>query len=46
MWLSSWKNKTDMPFGFHWPLDPLKVLGIFFLYDENKANELNVAEKI
>ena len=46
MWLGSWKNKTDTPFGFRWPRDPIKALGIFFSYDENKANDLNFAEKI
>ena len=35
-----------MPFGFRWPRDPIKALGIFFSYDENKTNELNFAEKI
>ena len=45
MWLGWWKNKTDMPFGFCWPRDPIKALGIFFSYDENKTNELNFAEK-
>jgi len=45
MWLDRWKNKSDMPFGFHWPRDPIKALGICFLYDEDKTNELNFAEK-
>ena len=38
--------KTDMPFGFRWPRDPIKALGNFFSYDENKTNELKFAEKI
>ena len=46
MWLSRWKNETDMPFGFRWPQDPIKALGIFFSYDENKTNKLNFAKKI
>jgi len=46
MWLGSWKNKIDIPFGFRWPQDPIKALGIFFSYDENKAKESNFAEKI
>jgi len=33
-------------FGFRWPRDPIKALGIFFPYDENKTNELNFVEKI
>ena len=46
MWLGGWKNNTETPFGFRWPRDPIKALGIFFSYDLNKANELNFAEKI
>jgi len=33
-------------FGFRLPRDSIKALGIFFLYDENKTNELNFVEKI
>ena len=35
MWLGRWKNKSETPFGFRWPRDPIKALGIFFLYDTN-----------
>ena len=45
MWLGCWKNNTQTPFGFHWPRDPIKALGIFFSYDLNKSNELNFVEK-
>ena len=33
MWLGSWKNNRETPFGFRWPRDPIKALGIFFSYD-------------
>lgn len=46
MWLGCWKNSTATPFGFRWPRDPIKALGVFFSYDSNKSNELNFAEKI
>ena len=46
MWLGRWKNNTETPFGFRWPKDPIKALGIFFSCDSNKANELNFVEKI
>ena len=46
MWLGSWKNNTETNFGFRWPRDPIKILGVFFSYDSNKSNELNFAEKI
>ena len=46
MWLGCWKNKTETPFGFRWPRNPIRALGIFFSYDQNKATELNFVEKI
>ena len=46
MWLGCWKNNTETLFGFRWPRDPIKALGIFFSYDLNKTNELNFVEKI
>ena len=46
MWLGRWKNKTETPFGFRWPREPIKALGIFFSYDINRTNELNFEEKI
>ena len=46
MWLGSWKNNRETPFGFRWPRDPIKALGIFFSYDLHAATELNFIEKI
>jgi len=46
MWLGSWKNNLETPFGFRWPRDPIKALGIFFSYDSRKATELNFIQKI
>jgi len=46
MWLGSWKNNLETPFGFRWPQDPIKALGIFFSYDSRKATELNFIQKI
>ena len=45
MWLGCWKNSTETHFGFRWPRNPIKALGIFFSYDLNKTNELNFIEK-
>ena len=46
MWLGRWKSRLEPPFGFRWPQDPIKALGIFFSYDSRKAIELNFIEKI
>ena len=44
--LGSWKSSLEPPFGFRWPQEPIKALGIFFSYDSRKAIELNFIEKI
>ena len=40
MWLGLWKSNTEAPFGFRWPRDPIKALGIFFSYDSKKQMNL------
>ena len=37
MWLGSWRNCKETPFGFKWPLDPINALGVHFSYDSEKA---------
>ena len=46
MWLGEWKDRTDEPFGFKWPKEPINALGVFFSYDQASANRLNFGEKI
>ena len=46
MWLGEWKDKTDEPFGFKWPKEPINALGDFFPYNQESANKLNFGEKI
>ena len=46
MWLGEWKDRTDEPFGFKWPKEPINALGIFFSYNQECANRLNFGEKI
>ena len=46
MCLAEWKVKTDEPFGFKWPKEPINVLGVFFSYNQEGANKLNFGEKI
>ena len=28
MWLGAWKNRTEKPFGFKWPHEPVLALGV------------------
>ena len=46
MWLGEWKDRTDEPFGFKWPKDPVNALGVFFSRNQESANRLNFGEKI
>ena len=46
MWLGAWKDRTDKPFGFKWPKEPVSALGVFFSYNQESANRLNFGEKI
>ena len=46
MWLGEWKDRTDEPFGFKWPQEPVNALGVFFSHDQESANRLNFGEKI
>ena len=46
MWLGEWKDRTDEPFGFKSPKEPINTLGVFFSYNQASANRLNFGEKI
>ena len=46
MWLGSWRNHIEKPFGFRWPQDSVHALGVHFLYDPQRSYKLNFEEKI
>ena len=46
MWLEAWRNKTDTPYNFKWPQEPIQALGIFLSYNSDAAKDLNFGEKI
>ena len=47
MWLGEWKDRTDEPFGFKWPKEPINALGVFFSYNQEGATRpVNFGEKI
>ena len=46
MWLGQWKKRTDTPFGFKWPKEPICALGVFFSHNQLSADWLNFGEKI
>ena len=46
MWLGQWKKRTDTPFGFKWPKEPICALGVFISHNQLSADWLNFGEKI
>ena len=45
MWLGEWKDRTDEPFGFKWPKEPINALGVFFSYNQESANSWTSGKK-
>ena len=45
-WLGSKRNSVEKPLLISWPDKPIKILGIFFSYDEQECNALNFESKI
>ena len=45
MWLGAWRNRTDTPYNFKWPQEPIRALGVLFAYNSDVANNLNFGEK-
>ena len=46
MWLGSWRNRKDKPFGFKWPHEPVFTLDIHFSYDLEQAIHLSLRKKL
>ena len=46
MWLGSWRNRSEKPFGFKWPHNSIYALGVHFSCDPVLANKLNFEEKV
>ena len=46
MWLGSWADRSDTPFGFRWPNDSIQALGIYFSYDQALSDKLNFEHKL
>ena len=46
LWLGSWKNRSDEPFYFKWPKEPLRVLGTHVSYDQRLNEEFNFRERM
>ena len=46
LWLGSWRQRTDKPFGFQWPEKPIRVLGTFISYNEKENEEPNFMLKL
>ena len=46
MWIGSLRNNKTNPLGLKWPDEPIKVLGVFYSYDEKLLREKNFLENL
>ena len=46
LWLGPWHDSEEKPFGFKWPKEPVRAVGIFISYDERQNNKKNFHGKI
>ena len=46
MWLGSSRLSNKKPLGISWPQKPIKVLGVFFSYDEKLSEKAKFENKI
>ena len=46
LWLGSWRDRKDKPFGFLWPEKPIRVLGTFISYNEKENEKYNFTLKL
>lgn len=41
LWLGKWRNNRTTPLQLSWPRNPVKILGIYFSYDDKTNNHYN-----
>ena len=41
MWIGSKRHYKEKPFGVKWPDEPIKALGVCFIYDQKLLKEKN-----
>ena len=46
LWLGRWRNNRTTPLQLTWPRDPVKILGIYFSYDDKMNDHYNFNLKI
>jgi len=46
LWLGTDRYSQEKPAGLNWPTEPVKALGIYFGYDDQKCNQLNWETKL
>ena len=46
MWIGSLRNNKTKPLGLKWPEEPIKALGVYYLYHEKLLREKNFIENL
>jgi len=42
LWLGPWRDSEEKPFGFKWPKEPVRTLGIFISYHERQNDKNSI----
>ena len=45
-WIGSFRHRTDKPLGITWPDEPMRFLGVFLSYNEDKCKRYNFVNRI
>ena len=46
IWLGKWAKSRSNPLGMKWTRSPVKILGVYFSYDDKGNDELNFNQKL
>ena len=46
MWIGSLRNHKARPFGIKWLDEPIKALGVYFIYNQKLLKENNFIERL
>ena len=41
VWLGPWKGRGELKFGVRWPTTPVKIVGVYFAYNQREVEILN-----
>ena len=46
LWLGFWRSREESLYNFKWPKEAMHALAVYFSYNQEHANKLNLEEKV